>query len=156
MAYGITPLGDILARARAAALQGGQRMPQPLASVEPSISAQPASQQPETRARKKRYLIQVEDDPVEEEREELRGEPAPVLGTEIPTEKRAKTGSGRAELRSSLGNDASTLAFITGACQKMVAKYSCMVDLVKSPGYLQSCIEAQIEVRVWATIRKVA
>ena len=67
-------------------------------------------------------------------------DPVPVSGTETPIGKRIKARSGRLDLRFSLGDDASTLAFITGACQKMAAKYSGMVDLVKSLGYLQSYI----------------
>ena len=87
----------------------------------------------------------MEDDPVEEEREEPARHPAPERKASANTGKRAKTGTDQTDLRSSLGDDASTLAFISGACQKMAAKYSGMVDLVKSPGYMQSCIEAQID-----------
>ena len=150
MASGITPLSDILARARAAALQGGLRQTQASVSDHPPAPSETAGDRLETRSRKRRHLIRVDDDPTEEEREEPAQpahQPIPVRKASANPGKRAKTaGTGQPDLRSSLGDDATTLAFISGACQKMAAKYSGMVDLVKSPGYLQACIEAQIEV----------
>ena len=57
MASGIISLGNILARARAAALLGEKK----------TDGSSAAAQQPETRARKKGHLIQVEEDPSLEE-----------------------------------------------------------------------------------------
>ena len=74
MASGIIPLGDILARARAVASIGAKK------AEGTSASTQPDSQRPKTRSRKKRHLIQVEDDPsAEDEVEEYQRQPAPEL-----------------------------------------------------------------------------
>ena len=116
MASGIIPLRDILSRARAAASIGAKR------TEGASASAQPVSQQPETRSRKKRHLIQVEDDPsAEEEVEERHRHPAPVppLGgsTKSPGGgKSVKTRSGQPDLRSLLSDGESALVFIGTTC----------------------------------------
>ena len=101
----------------------------------------------------------MEEDPsFEEEMEEYRREPASVFATEVPVEsltvsKSTKAGGGRPDLRSSLGNNESTLTFVKGACQKMATKYCGIVDLVMRPSYLQSYIKAQIVVRVYAAVK---
>ena len=44
-------------------------------------------------------------------------------------------------------NVESTTLYIEASCKTMAAKYSSLVDLVKNLGYIQSCIDAQIDVK---------
>ena len=145
MASGIIPLGDILAQATVVAFVGMKKQDGA------SASTQPLCQHPKKCPRKRAHIIGSELDlplDVEIEANPHLSNPEPLFSAlaKSPDGERnvmkARGGQSKAASGPSFGDAESTSNFIEATRRKIAAKYSSMVDLVKNPGYLQSCIEA--------------
>ena len=151
LAAGLIPMDDLLARVRAASGRGkkaNEGSSSAMPSTHPS-SAMPSSQpgviRPSKRARRLISTAESTEDEILDldpspPSQDPPAAPAPVLAGKAKLTKLQRTSQAR------LGDGESSSAYIEAQCKRMAAKYEEFVDLVKEPGYLQSCLDSQIEV----------